>query len=91
LLEGSYPYPLKQRILGDHGHLSNADGAALACYLAEHGTKTLVLGHLSKENNSPDRAYQVVSQKLRGAGVELGRDIQLSVAPRSENSPVWTV
>jgi phosphoribosyl 1,2-cyclic phosphodiesterase len=91
LLEGSYPYPLKQRILGDHGHLSNADGAELACYLARNGTKNLVLGHLSKENNSPDQAYRVVSQKLLQAGVELGKDMSLSVAPRSENSPVWTV
>jgi phosphoribosyl 1,2-cyclic phosphodiesterase len=91
LLEGSYPYPLKQRILGDRGHLSNRDGAALACYLARHGTRTLVLGHLSKENNSPAQAEQVVSQALRGAGVELGRDLSLSVAPRNENSPVWRV
>ncbi len=91
LLGGPYPYALKQRILGDRGHLSNADGAELACYLAENGTKILVLGHLSKENNSPARAEKVVAERLRQAGVALGSRITLAVAPRSENSPVWQV
>ena len=91
LLGGPYPYPLKQRILGDRGHLSNADGAELACYLAEKGTKTLVLGHLSKENNSPAQARKVVAERLRQAGASPVDHIRLEVAPRSENSPVWQV
>lgn len=91
LLSGPYPYSLKQRILGEQGHLSNAEGAELACFLAETGTKTLVLGHLSKENNSPAQAESVVARRLREAGAEVGRQVRLAVAPRSENSPVWLV
>lgn len=91
LLSGPYPYPLKRRILGDRGHLSNGAGAELACYLGENGTKTLVLGHLSKENNSPAQARGVVARRLRQAGVEPGRQMKLAVAPRSHNGPLWQV
>ena len=91
LLEGPYPYPLKQRILGDLGHLSNADGGDFACDLAESGTGTFLLGHLSKENNSPRQAEQVVRALMRMHGIRPGRDVRVEVAPRSVSSPVFTV
>ena len=53
LQAGAYPYPLKQRILGDKGHLSNErSGQLLGKVLHDH-LKHIVLGHLSKENNYP--------------------------------------
>jgi phosphoribosyl 1,2-cyclic phosphodiesterase len=91
LLSGPYPYPLKQRILGDRGHLSNEDGAALACHLAASGTRRLILGHLSKENNSPERALSTVCARLEQQGFRCGVDLQVEVAPRSGCSPVWQV
>ena len=66
LLAGPYPYYLKRRILSERGHLSNADCAALALRLAEGGTRQILLGHLSRENNSPARAFETVSAALAG-------------------------
>lgn len=63
---GPYPAPLKRRILSDHGHLSNADCGGLCRYLAENGARTLVLGHLSRENNTPELALRAVNEALAG-------------------------
>ena len=68
---GPYPVYLKRRILSDRGHLSNESCAVLARRLAEGGTKRLILGHLSKENNRPDKAMRAVQAALAGLDVEL--------------------
>ena len=65
LRDGPYPFPLKRRILSDHGHLSNDDCALLARYLAENGTKQFILGHLSRENNFPEMALTTMENILR--------------------------
>lgn len=57
LMDGPYPYDLKLRISSKRGHLCNADSASLAARLCENGTKTVMLAHLSQENNTPDTAY----------------------------------
>ena len=84
LRSGSYPYFLKERILGSEGHLSNQDGARLICSAAAQGAKTVVLAHLSKDNNTPQRAYDTVAMALMRQGAELERDVVLAVAPRAE-------
>lgn len=84
LRSGPYPAFLKERILGDHGHLSNEMGGALALYAVEQGARRVVLGHLSKENNSPGLAYNAVEGALTRGGVRVGTDCALSVAPRGE-------
>ena len=84
LRSGPYPYSLKRRILGDHGHLSNEAGAELAGRAALAGTRTILLAHLSSENNTPARAREVVSRRLSALGVRPEEDITLAVAPRSE-------
>lgn len=66
LKSGPYPYPLKQRILGAYGHLSNFDCAALLPHLANHGTQRVVLAHLSEENNTPELAYAESFARLQG-------------------------
>ncbi len=86
---GPYPYYLKQRILGDRGHLSNEVGAELAAQAAQSGTRTVVLAHLSSENNTPARARDVAARRLSAAGVDPERDLSLTVAPRKECSPVF--
>lgn len=50
--------------------------------LAESGTIRFVLGHLSKENNRPELAYQTVAQALTARGIKVGHDVRLSVALR---------
>lgn len=79
LMSGPYPPYLKQRILGDGGHLSNEASGELCCELAEHGTEKLVLAHLSQENNTPERARSVVCGMLSRRG--LGH-VSVTVAPR---------
>ena len=71
LRDGPYPFPLKRRILSSHGHLSNTDCAQLALHLAEHGTKDIILGHLSRENNRPEIALRTVSEALGAIPVRL--------------------
>ena len=56
LREGPYPPDLKRRIQGARGHLSNTDSAALVARLAESGMRSLMLAHLSRENNLPEVA-----------------------------------
>ena len=75
LRAGPYPYYLKRRILSDRGHLSNEDSAALCCKLAEKGLRTLVLGHLSRENNLPSLAERAVRTALGQ------REVSLHIAP----------
>lgn len=71
LSSGPYTYALKRRILSRNGHLSNDDCAILAGELAEKGTKYIILGHLSRENNTPDKAFSTVAAALRGSGAQL--------------------
>lgn len=54
LREGPYPWPLKQRIQGRRGHLSNGDSCGLIARLARTGLKRVILAHLSETNNHPD-------------------------------------
>ncbi len=68
---GSYPYELKCRIKGECGHLCNGDCGSLAKSLADSGTKKIILGHLSEENNYPPIAYETVRECLYGTETEL--------------------
>lgn len=81
LREGPYPYPLKERIRSEHGHLSNPDSADCATSLLKHNTRRFVLGHLSAENNTPQKAYDAVNMSLCRGGAKLGTDYTLQVAP----------
>ncbi len=86
LAVSSYPYYLKTRIRSDRGHLSNTDSAQCIRRLALSGTGRFILGHLSKENNTPDLAGQTVRKVLVESGLEEGRDFLLQVARRLEPS-----
>lgn len=80
---GPYPYHLKQRILGKRGHLSNERGGQLIRELLNNHIRHISLGHLSKENNYPELAYETV--KLELADNEFTKDVRdfnLNVAPR---------
>lgn len=79
---GPYPWPLKKRIAGDHGHLSNDVAGEVVAYMAERGTKRFLLGHLSKENNFPELAYQTVYNVLCQKCVNVDGNITLDVALR---------
>lgn len=90
LMVGGYPYYLKQRILGEQGHLSNESAAGLLCRLYHEKLKYVLLAHLSKENNYPDLAYETVrAELLQLTGAE--RMPKLSVAPRDIPSGMITI
>lgn len=86
-----YPASLKSRILGRKGHLSNESGASAAVELAKSGAKHLLLGHLSRENNTPEMAYSATRRALIKAGAELGGDVSLHVAARDRVSYLYTI
>jgi len=84
LKNGTYPYPLKKRILGKNGHLSNDMAGKLLAWAVCQNSKlrNVFLGHLSKENNTPDTAYSTVSNILGEYGIVPGNDFNLYLAPR---------
>lgn len=87
LQAGSYPYPLKQRILGERGHLSNEASGKLLCEVLHDGFGTVVLGHLSKENNLAELAYETVRLEVTmGDNPYRGDDFPIYVAKRDEPS-----
>ena len=79
LENGVYSEELKQRIRGGHGHLSNADAAALLS--SSKRLRWACLGHLSAQNNSPEVAL-ATHRKI------LGETLPLYIAPRYEVSEV---
>jgi phosphoribosyl 1,2-cyclic phosphodiesterase len=99
LMSGPYPYWLKQRIKGNHGHLSNGQAQGLLADALASGPgssrlKTLILGHLSEENNRPEIALAACRATLRAAGVrdEIAVHLGLqhaAVAPIRARTELW--
>ena len=83
LKASKYPFLLKKRIFGPDGHLSNEDAGKTINYLLHDNLKTAMLGHLSKENNFPELAYQTVLDEIISAGTNLDT-LNLSVANREK-------
>lgn len=68
LMNGSYPYALKQRILGDIGHLSNVDCSKYLSKFIGDKTRGIMLIHLSEDNNCPEKALEVLNKTLEKKG-----------------------
>ena len=89
LQTGPYPYPLKQRILGDKGHLSNDASGTLLTSVLHDNLKAVMLGHLSECNNLPQLAYETVRLEIEmGDTPYHATDFKLTVAKRHEPSQV---
>jgi phosphoribosyl 1,2-cyclic phosphodiesterase len=80
------PWSLKQRILSRHGHLSNAAAANVIDHLLERNLRQLVLGHLSRDCNTPEVALATMRGKLTALGVD---NIAVHCASPSEVSPCF--
>lgn len=85
LMVGKYPYYLKQRILGERGHLSNDSSADLISKLIDKKKQHIVLAHLSRENNYEELAYETVLCELTRLGIG-SSDFKLTVAQREAPS-----
>ncbi|MBR0597703.1 MBL fold metallo-hydrolase [Sinanaerobacter chloroacetimidivorans] len=90
---GKYPWFLKQRVLGEEGHLSNAAaGETILRLLSEDNKERCVLlAHLSKENNFPEMAYQTVKNILEEADYYIGKHIKLNTIIRDEVSLIYQI
>lgn len=64
LINGPYPWPVKQRVKSRIGHLSNEESKALLNELQHDGLKHVMLAHLSETNNTPQKAFNEVGQAL---------------------------
>ena len=83
----SYPFKLKTRIAGNYGHLSNIDAGKTISYLLKNSNlHTAMLGHLSKESNLPELAYQTVVGELISNNTDT--TFNLSVAARNTPSTI---
>ena len=81
LMNGPYPYILKQRIISDKGHLSNTTVASYLTKLVGEKTKCIVLAHLSENNNTEDLAYQTTKNML----IEHNLDREIIIAKPHES------
>ena len=87
LKAGPYPFPLKRRILGDNGHLSN-DACGAALY--GRGVRRAVLGHLSRENNFESLALETVRAALRASDIP-DEAFALSIAHRDRIGEMFEI
>ena len=79
LMDGPYPYYLKQRILSDEGHLSNETTSKYLKKLVGDSTKYIILAHLSEHNNKEELAYTTTRVALQDRS-----DIKILVAKQTE-------
>ncbi|MFZ4598736.1 MAG: MBL fold metallo-hydrolase [Terrimicrobiaceae bacterium] len=77
------PWSVKQRILSRHGHLSNAAAAAIVEQVATESLRHIVLGHLSRDCNTPELALGAIGQKLA-----LDSSVRVQCAPPDEGGSV---
>ena len=82
LLESARPYILKQRILSDHGHLSNLQAAQILREVINKETKIVMLAHLSEECNTPELAYDEVIQVIN----DLNKDVKLFILSQHQET-----
>lgn len=87
LMAGSYPYPLKKRILSGSGHMNNEDCGEAIVKLYPTGVRNVILGHLSRENNYPELAMVTVRAALEEAGI--ADKVNVAVALREEPTGVF--
>ncbi len=86
----SYPFSLKTRISGPTGHLTNEMAGKTISHLLNHGLKSAMIGHLSKENNFPELAYKTVVEELMSNNFT-ECSLALTVAHRDISSKLITI
>ena len=87
LRTGPYPWELKRRVSGRHGHLSNDEAASLLSELAHEKLKLVVLAHISRKNNR----YELAGMTARNALEKTGYPARLVVARQESASPLFHI
>ena len=85
LLEGPYPWFLKQRIRSRKGHLSNKASSRILNELLHPGLQRVILAHLSEVNNCPEVALGEAAGAVGGRG----NGLELTAACMAEPTPVF--
>lgn len=85
LMEGNYPFHLKQRILSDKGHLSNNDASYYLSKFIGNNTKTIILAHLSDDNNTEEKAYDTLKNTL----IKENKDIENILVAKQKKRTKW--
>lgn len=86
---GAYPYYIKQRILSELGHLSNETSGKLLSELLHDNLKTIILGHISRENNYEGLAYETVKSEITLSNNKYkSEDFQIITAKYNEVSEI---
>ena len=89
---GRYPYPLKRRILGDFGHLSNENAGRLLDRILGPDLRCVLLGHISEENNYPEIALMSVKNEIDlSQSPNRSRDYDIRTASRYESSDIMEI
>ena len=89
LHNGPYPLKLRQRILGDKGHLSNYDCSKYLSNFIGNNTKCIMLAHLSQDNNTPSIAYDTLIERLNNNNQSIDKIIILEQDNISEEVLIW--
>lgn len=89
VLVGSYPWPLKKRVLGDFGHMSNELAGNLLSKILNKGSEVVLLAHLSKENNFPELAYKTVEGILNENNIFVKDGLILDMTFRDKASKLY--
>lgn len=87
LMNGPYPWELKNRVKGKRGHLSNLDSAKFIKTIHSEKLKKVFLAHMSKDNNTAEIAYNTVKEYLR----ESSLDIELEVARQDKVTEIFKI
>ena len=88
LMEGPYPWWLKQRVHSRLGHLSNDDALTVLEQIADSGVQVALLGHLSEENNDPALVHALALDRLEQRG---NGHVRITVLRQHEPGPVVRV
>lgn len=91
LKEGSYPWPLKQRILSTRGHLSNDDCARVLASILSGQGEIVLLAHLSQDNNDPRLAFETVRKSIENQGINTAKDITLGLSHRDRATEIFNL
>ncbi|CDZ75586.1 Metallo-beta-lactamase superfamily hydrolase [Peptoniphilus sp. ING2-D1G] len=89
LLQGTYPWVIKQRILSNRGHLSNENAAEVLTKLLDRNNELVMLSHLSKDNNDPKLAIRTIRDSLQRNNIKEGIDYIMEVSPREIVSNIY--
>ncbi|MFM1539193.1 serpin family protein [Helcococcus bovis] len=88
LENGPYPIDLKYRIKGEYGHLSNDLASSIMKDIVNANGEKLILGHLSKTNNTPKTALESMKNELENIGIDVNKDIEIEVAEEFKSGKI---